>query len=142
MMQYIRYSLGGVEMAKIYSDASLIEHKGCKIGSYCSIILLSGKKILLHGKSIKREGTIFFDAEKPFGLETLNSIKELERKRNLSRSINFGGLDIYILEGVNVRSGIIENAEIVKFEDKKIRCLIATNGNKTYTEEMIKAMVN
>jgi hypothetical protein len=54
----MRYLLGGVEMAKIYSDASLIEYKGCKIGSYCSIILLSGKKILLHGRSIKREGTI------------------------------------------------------------------------------------
>lgn len=85
--------------------------------------------------------TAFFDAEKPFDLETLNFIKELERKRSLSRSINFGGLDVYILEGVNVRNGIIENAEIVKFEDKKIRCLIATNGNKIYTEEMIKAIV-
>jgi hypothetical protein len=45
-------------MIKIYSDASLIEYGEYRIGSYCSVISLTGKKIILHGKSIKKEGTI------------------------------------------------------------------------------------
>lgn len=77
--------------------------------------------------------TAFFDTEKPFNLETLKFIKELERKRNASKFITIGGLDVYIIEGVNVKNGIIENAEIVKFQDKSVKYLIATNGNKAYT---------
>jgi hypothetical protein len=45
-------------MVKIYSDASLLELNGYKVGSWCSIIYLSGAKISLQGKCIKKEAII------------------------------------------------------------------------------------
>ncbi|MBX0312351.1 MAG: hypothetical protein JHC31_11375 [Sulfurihydrogenibium sp.] len=45
-------------MAKIYSDASLVEFADYKIGSWCSIISLGGAKISLQGKCIKKEADI------------------------------------------------------------------------------------
>lgn len=42
-------------MVKIYSDASLVEFAGYKVGGWCSIIALNGAKISLQGKCVKKE---------------------------------------------------------------------------------------